>query len=1062
MIWSETPWVRRSGFFLLLLMLLGMGATGLQAQYFGRNNPQFRTFDFQVLRTEHFDIYFYEEGEQGARDAARMAERWYTRLSQILEHEFRERQPLILYASHPDFQQTNILGSPVGEGTGGVTESLKQRVIMPLAHTYANTDHVLGHELVHAFQYDISGLGRSAGSIDAGARAVATAPLWFIEGMAEYLTLGPVDPHTAMWLRDAAITGELPTLRQLAIDPRIFPYRYGHAIWAYITGRWGDAVVGQILRAVGEGANYQQAIQRILNVTLDELSADWHAAVRRNYLPLLADWAEAREVATPLITMERRGGRINVGPALSPDGRRLAFLSERGLLDVELWLADAETGEVIRRLVRGTALDAHYGSLNFIASGGSFSPDGQQLAFAALRRGRDVLSIVDVDRARVLREIEVPGVRELSNPSWSPDGRSIAVSGMQGGITNLYLIDLDTGEAEQLTTGRNADMMPAFSPDGTTLAFTTDRGPATDLDALHFVGYRIGLLDLATREIELLPATQAGRNFNPVWAPDGQSLFFLSDQTGIANIYRVDVETGALAEVTRLFRGISGFTPLSPSLAGAREADRLVFSVFDAGGYNLYRLDGGEALAGTPVEEPAPLAWSATPPAAAPPAAVLPPLPRPTEPAFQRVAAYLAEPIAGLPSPEVAAAWEVGPYRPRLSLDYIGQPQIGVSLGGAFGQGGLYGGIAGLWSDMLAWHTLFGVVQAQGQFDEVGFAAMYLYQRQRWDFGAAAQRIPFINAGRRQVFDAEANLFRDQIVAFRTFDWRLQGVAQLPLSRVQRVEFAAGPRRLSRDVRIQEVVYDPIFGPDGQLIDVANPRFQETRQDVDDFNLVEGSAAVVFDNALFGWTSPFAGQRYRFEVAPTLGNLQFVTGLADYRRYLWLRPFTLAARAMHFGRWAMSEEDEATLGPLFLGQSQLIRGFPYNQLVNRCLADLQASPDDGDGCALLEHAFGQRFLLANLELRFPLVQALVLGPGLGIPPIEGFVFYDAGIAWNRATTPVFQAGIPADPGQRGILHSAGVGGRVNLLGFAILEVGYVRPLVGDLGWQWQFALQPGF
>ncbi len=1047
---------------LLLVSALLFGAVPLDAQYFGRNNPQFRTFDFHVLRTEHFDIFYYPEAEEGVRDAGRMAERWYARLSSILGHEFRERQPLILYASHADFQQTNILGSPVGEGTGGVTESLKQRVIMPLAHTYANTDHVLGHEIVHAFQYDISGLGRSAGSIDAGGRAVAQAPLWFIEGMAEYLTLGPVDPHTAMWLRDAAITGQLPTLQQLATDPRIFPYRYGHALWAYITGRWGDAVVGEILRQVGQGVPYQQAIRQILNIELEQLSEDWQAEVRRTYLPLLADWAEPTQVARPLITRAQRGGRVNVGPALSPDGRRLAFLSERGLLDVELWLADAETGEIIRRLVRGAALDVHFASLNFLASAGSFSPDGSQLAFSALRRGTNVIALVDVERGAVVREIPVANVPEITNPDWSPDGQSIVFSGSQGGITNLYLLDLQTEQARQLTTGRNADLMPAFSPDGQTIAFVTDRGPGTDLDALQFAGYRIALLDVGTGEIQLLPEMGAARNSNPIWTPDGQSLFFLSDREGIANVYRIDLGTGALAQVTRIFQGISGYTELSPALTGARAANRLAFSVFDRGGYNIYRLDDQAQLAGTPVTIPSPPPPAVGAPEAAPLPAQLPPAPRPTEEPFQRVATYLAQPLAGLPSPELAAAWEPESYRPRVSLDYIGQPQVGATVGGALGRGGLYGGIFALGSDMLAHHTLFGAIQAQGALDEIGFSLAYLYRPLRWDFGAGLQRIPFIQVGRRPAFfDPPTGLVRDQVVSFRTFDWQLQGMAQFPFSRAQRVEFSAGPRRLVRDILIQEVVYDPII-EGGQVVGVVNPRFQESRESLDAFNLFEGSAALVFDNALFGWTSPFAGQRYRLELSPTVGTLSFLSALGDYRRYFWLRPFTLAARGMHFGRYGLDAEEEQTVGQLYLGFPSLVRGYEFGALANRCVLAAQAGQEAAEACDVLDQLFGSRIAVANFELRFPLIQALVLGPGIGLPPIEGFAFYDAGLAWATGISPAFALGIPEEPGQRGILTSAGVGGRINLFGYFILELGYVRPFVGDRGWHWHFALQPGF
>ena len=196
---------------LIACVLTLTAASTAAAQYFGGNKVQHRTFAFEVLKTEHFDVYFYPEERQAAARAARMAERWHARLSQVLGEKLSTVQPLVLYASHADFEQTNVIEGTLGEGTGGVTEMLKRRIVLPLAPTMAETDHVIGHELVHAFQYDLADrIGRGG---TAGSRGLEQLPLWFIEGMAEYLSLGPVDPHTAMWIRDAAREEKLPTIR---------------------------------------------------------------------------------------------------------------------------------------------------------------------------------------------------------------------------------------------------------------------------------------------------------------------------------------------------------------------------------------------------------------------------------------------------------------------------------------------------------------------------------------------------------------------------------------------------------------------------------------------------------------------------------------------------------------------------------------------------------------------------------------------------------------------------------------------------------------------------------
>jgi hypothetical protein len=226
----------------LALAIFAPASLFAQGDYFGQNKVQYHTFDFKVMKTDHFDIYFYPEEEEAAKMAARMAERWYGRLSSLLNHELRGRQPLILYASGPHFRETNTVQGAIGEGTGGVTEAFKRRIVLPFAGPLQATDHVLGHELVHAFQYDITNTNVS--SNNAGALAL---PLWFIEGLAEYLSIGPVDSHTAMWMREAARREKLPKIKDLD-DPKYFPYRYGQAVWAFIGGKYGDKVVGDMLR----------------------------------------------------------------------------------------------------------------------------------------------------------------------------------------------------------------------------------------------------------------------------------------------------------------------------------------------------------------------------------------------------------------------------------------------------------------------------------------------------------------------------------------------------------------------------------------------------------------------------------------------------------------------------------------------------------------------------------------------------------------------------------------------------------------------------------------------
>src|SRR6266702_8434746 len=576
--------MRRIGGIVAALALFG--ARPLVAQYFGQNKVQYQSFDFHIIQNEHFEVYYYPAERAAALDGARIAERWYARLSRVLHHQFQGRKPIIFYASQSDFQQTNTTSGDVGEETGGFTEFFKHRMVLPFTGAYEELEHVVGHEMVHQFQYDVFSRGR----IGAGIQTYVNInpPLWFMEGMAEYLSVGPIDNHTAMWLRDASVEGHLPTLQQLSYD-EVFPYYFGHAIWAYIGEKWGDEAVGQILQA-STTAGVEGAFKRIIGVTLDELISGWRDAVQTTYLPQLADHYRARRIAQPLLTRKRSEGTLHIAPALTPDGRQIAYFSEKNSFFVDLYLADAETGKVLRRLVKST-LSSNYESLRFINSAGSFSPDGHYFAIAAKRRDRDDLVILDVKKDEEVRRIPLP-LNGLTTPSWSPDSKQLVFTGYDGGISDLFIVNADGSDLRRLTNDKYADLQPSWSPDGKTIAFTTDRDGETDFSLLKFGNMRIALYHLDDGRIGLLRHMDDGKNINPVWAPDGRSLAFVSDRgDGISNIFLYDFTDSNIYQLTDVYTGVTGITPLSPCLSWAHEADRLA-RPGQAGGQ---RRDAGDA-----------------------------------------------------------------------------------------------------------------------------------------------------------------------------------------------------------------------------------------------------------------------------------------------------------------------------------------------------------------------------------------------------------------------------------------------------------------------------------
>ncbi|MDX1623673.1 MAG: BamA/TamA family outer membrane protein [Gemmatimonadota bacterium] len=1015
----------RSGRLLLLAagFLAALPAVA-DAQYFGRNKVQYEERDFRVLDTDHFDIHYYPVEEAATRDAARMAERWYDRLSEVFVHEFDESTPLILYADQPDFQQTNTTPSFISEATGGFTEGLKDRVVMPFAGTYGDTHHVLGHELVHAFQYDIG-----KGQIGEGPASIETLPLWAIEGLAEYFSLGRREVHTAMWLRDALLREDLPTLGDLSRQPqRYFPYRWGHAFWAYIGGRFGDEVVATLYRQAGPRGGLAGAIRKNLRIDPDSLGAQWQRAIEEHYGPLIEGRTPPLEVGEPIL---RDGAGMMLAPSLGPDGEKVVFLSRLDLFTVDLFVADAKTGEVLGKLA-SSSRSPHFDALAYTNTTGSWSPDGERFAFVAVGKGDNLIAIADVEDREVVRRLELGDIGAASSVTWSPDGASIVFAGQRGGIPDLWRIDPETGEIEQLTDDRFAEIHPDFSPDGRTIAFATDRGPGTSFESLRFSEMGLGFLDLESGRIEVRRPFGEVKHVNPVHGPDGQ-LWFVSDREGFSDVYRLDVESGETSRVTRVATGVTGITGHAPALSVARDTGELALTVFHEGSYRGRTL-GPEEARGEPVG-PAPGGPA--------PAALLPPVEQAPRVIVSR---YLGEAGPGIEEPQELVSRD---YDPGLRLDFIAPPTAGVAVD-RFGTA--VGGSIGLfWSDMLGDQNLGVALQAGGGLQDVGGEVLYRDLGDRLNWGVIAGRIP-TRAVRTQVTSVVVQgqqLQQVDFILLRQFFNRASIILDYPFSMTRRVEFDGGYTRLGFDIEVERfllaggtVVQEVDFEPDApEALDIGH-----------------ASAAYVEDFSFFGFTSPVRGGRARLEVTGNAGDLNFVNLLADWRRYWFNRPLTFAVRALHFGRYG-GDADSPRLTPLFLGHENLVRGYESGSFTgDECTVD----PDRPGVCPEFERLIGTRVGVLKAELRIPLVGTEQFGiiQG-GFLPTELSLFTDAGVAWTEDESPEFE--LATESFERIPVFSSGASLRLNFGGRLVAEFYLAYPFQRpEEGARFGFQLAPGW
>ncbi|MHB8055130.1 MAG: TolB family protein [Candidatus Aminicenantales bacterium] len=1015
-----------SGFRLVVLALfLGLLSGTVSAQYFGRNKVQYQKFDYQVLRTDHFQIYYYPEEGAAIRVAAQMAERWYVRLSRIFNYDLKTKQSLIMYASHPQFEQTTILSELISEGTGGVTESFKRRIILPFGATLADTDHVIGHELVHAFQYDMASGGGQRYNPQSGGGGLERAPLFLIEGAAEYFSIGPEDPHTAMWMRDMLRKKKIPNLRDLENPYKYFPYRYGEAVWAYIGGRWGDIIASKLMKDIVRGFEYEKAFERDLGITVKQFAEDWHAALKAEY-GLIEKSTDPVTLNTHLLIKGTEEDSLNCAPAVSPDGKRFVFISSRDLFSIEMFMGDAQTGKVTRKLTK-TAIDPHFQSIQFIYSAGSWNADGTRFAFGAVSAGKPVLALMDADGKRLGDDIVFPELGEILNPTWSPDGKKIAFCALTGGYSDLYIYDFETKKLQNMTSDPYGDLQPAWSPDGKWIAFITERFTA-QLPMVALGDFRLALLDPESGEIRELPAFQTGKHISPQWSADGRQLFFISDRDGVSNLYRLDRNEGRFYQITNLYTGVSGITQLSPSLTVASKSNDVLYGVYDMGIYSIYRLDP-KHTAGTPVATDAVDRSSA----------MLPPKAR----TGSELMGLLRNYMYGLPTDP--SKFTSSPYVPKLTLDYVTPPSVGVGVDryGSYANGG----VAFTFSDMLGQHSLMGIAQVNGRLIDSAAIAVYSNTKNRLNFGFVAERMPYSYGGYTIADDVIAGepVYIINEYIYRQIYYQLGGYASYPFSPSQRVEFQGGYSYVQFSNSLYSRAYSYYSGSLVSYEDIDLPS-------APGLHMPFLTAALVHDTSMFGATAPVIGEAYRLELSPTFGTINYTTFLADYRKYIVpAKPFTLAFRGIYYSRFGKGANDER-LYPMYLGYGTMIRGYEYSSFTAEETDPTTGKFDYG-------RLFGSSVAVANFELRFPLFGLFNLGKGYyGIFPVDFFAFFDTGVAWDSADKAWF-----LKDGTRKLLSSYGIGLRANIFGYMVIGAHYVKPLDRP-GQPWHFAVTfwPGF
>jgi hypothetical protein len=657
----------------------------LAAQFFsfGQNKIQYRKLDWRILRGPHVDLYYYPAEAELAPAALAYAEASYDTLAVQFGHDVAERVPLIVYASHTDFEQTNILPFTPPEGLLGATDFLKRRVSLPFRGNFSEFRHTIRHELVHVFQLDLL----TEAYLQAPRHGRFNFPLWWSEGLAEVWS-GGQDARDEMVLRDMTMSGRLPTFRQLTWVLGGIVYPLGGQIHRWLADTYGDWRVATMYKEQNRHDSFEAAIAAVYGKTLDQLSDEFQLAMRRRYYPSVDSLA-------PLTVLGREVVKLAVKPVFLPDTNggsgEVAYLSPRTGY-VSIYRRGLDSGRT-RTVVTG-GRSAELESFHAFDSRMDASRPGL-LLFIARYGDRDALVVWDLEENEVRGRYQFPQLVSMLSPQWMPDGNSIVLSGLsESGVSDLYRVHLPEGTLEPLTADRYQDLDPTPGPDGRRIVFASDRtGEGLEGAA------NLYMLNLDSARIAPLTAGD-WKDESPAWASDGR-IYFTSDRDGVLNVFSVDTLGDGRRE-TSSWSGAFDGVPL-PDGSG------LLVGGFHDLSWNLYRypvdtLARRERFALRAADTTRSWSWLA----------------------------------AGDTAGSVTATRE--PYRSRLSLDFAaGEGVLIPGYGGAQG-------IFFVMSDLLGDNLLFGSLGSfQGRrlgsiISNINASAIYLNQSRRVNWGIGAFR----------------------------------------------------------------------------------------------------------------------------------------------------------------------------------------------------------------------------------------------------------------------------------------------------------------------------------
>jgi len=511
-----------------------------------------------------------------AEIGASYAEEIYDELKVEMNHVVTRRVPLIFYNTSLEFQQTNTSAGLLPDGVGGFFEFLKGRVVLPANGSLKDFRHVIRHEIVHVFMTNkVYWVFR-----DHKQPPDRLPPLWFVEGIAEYLSTDP-DAQAEMVMRDAVINNFLVGLEDMyRIYGTFLMYKEGQSFLEFAGEKYGKQRVLDILENMWYDKSFTKILEFTFGKKIEDLDAEWQYHLKKKYYPLMETSIPPAMASTKLT---KQG--FNFSPvSFTIDGQRyLYFYGNRdGYSSIYRIPVDENNLPVDdpSLVLRGEQTD-EFEAFHLFQSAMDVSSEGL-VSFVTKQGGTDVIHFFSIKENEVVKSFKSHDLVNIISPKFSKNGNRIVFHAMdRKGFMDLYIYDIISEKLHRLTNDYYDDRDPIFGLDDNQIIFTSDRTGGTFQKK-----YNLFSLNLDTYEIDYITYLNVNNN-SPVLSPDKSRLLFTSELDDIRNIWSLKINNGRFGKSAERVTNFvtSAFTP---SFA---DSSSIVFSGFENFSINLYSMD---------------------------------------------------------------------------------------------------------------------------------------------------------------------------------------------------------------------------------------------------------------------------------------------------------------------------------------------------------------------------------------------------------------------------------------------------------------------------------------